>query len=265
MEDFVCSNIGEFFGLELLKLEPGKHIKKYIKNIRDVYEKRMILKKCYWDYNSFDYLLSIFVDTVEGQSKFIRKADCFKVLKTVVKYSLSGQQFPKQINDKIFYLYRRFIFSENEEVVWSMSVLLKDQVLENEQIEWLIANCSENEHVLNRVLRYPKTNKQIEEWANKAIESSEFEGRESEICGILIKDSIPKNLKCQDSKVLAWGIYYSKNNDKLKQDLLIEVADSSNIRSITEICYRLNYPRVISALLAKAEEFIDSGSLRRIC
>lgn len=258
MEPFDCENTVQFLELELFKLRPSEYIKQYVTSMRDVYEKRAMLKECYLDFDSFDYLLSIFVDLAKGESKFTRRLDCFKVLKYAVKYNFTGQQFPNRIKDKIFYLYKKYIFSENEDIAWCLSVMLKDQVLENDQIEWLIENCSKDENILNRVLRYPKVNELIEDWANTVVDAGEdageFEGRRSEVYGILIKDTMPEKLKCKDSKALVWGIYYSKNSDEVKQNLLIEFADRSNLGSVAEICHRLNYPKVIVSLINKAKE-----------
>ena len=96
----------DFLDVELLKLAPAAKIKEYVRSIDDVYEKRAILKVCRWDFESFDYLLSIFIDTVVNKVSFTKKVDCFKVLKRAVRDNFSGRQFPKEILERLFYLYR---------------------------------------------------------------------------------------------------------------------------------------------------------------
>ncbi len=131
---------------------------------------------------------------------------------------------------------------------------LKDQILNDDNINWLIENVSKDEIVLNRLLRYPKWNRLIEQWAIQSVETEIIEGRESELYGILIKDKIPDILRNKDSEQLAWGIYYSKNDKDTKERLLLNIASTSNYRSICEISYRLNLPNVVKALAKLNEE-----------
>ncbi len=176
---------------------------------------------------------------------------------------MAGQQFPKNITDKIFYLYKNYILEVNEDIAWCLSILLKDQELENEQIEWLVENCSKNDYVLNRLLKYPKENILIENWANMVLDTNEYDNRQSEIYGILIKKTIPEKVKYKDTNNLVWGIYYSKSNNEIKKKLLIESANYSNLRSVTEICYRLNIPEVLVSLIRKIKENTINSLLKK--
>jgi hypothetical protein len=169
-----------------------------------------------------------------------------------IKRNFSGCQFPEKILDKLFYLFREFIQivpPANDDVVSWLSVALKDQVLNADIVNWLIQHASEDETILNRLLRYPTWNKSIEQWATQFVGSDLIEGRESELYGILIKDKIPEILKDKDSEHLAWGIYYSKTDKETKEKLLLDIASKSNYRSICEISYRLNLPNVTKTLI----------------
>ncbi len=73
MENNDNENIVQFLEQELFKLRPSEYIKKYITCMNDVYKEKAILKKCYWDYESFEYLLSIFVDNTKRKLKFVKK------------------------------------------------------------------------------------------------------------------------------------------------------------------------------------------------
>jgi len=245
-------SILKYLEIELLKITPAAKITEYVSNINDVYEKRAILKECRWDFESFDYLLSVFVNTVANKSRFVKKVDCFKVVRLAIKRNFYGCQFPKEIVDKLFYLFKEFlqlIPPANYDIVSWLSVALKDQVLNDEQIDWLIQNTTTDETILNRLLRYPIWNKSIGQWAIQSLESETIEGRESELYGILIKDRIPDILKGKDSNEIAWGIYYSKNTGETKERLLLNVTDKSNYRSVCEIAYRLNFPNLVTELI----------------
>ena len=246
------AGILKYLEVELLKITPAAKIKGYIRNIDDVYEKRAILKECRWDFDSFDYLLSIFVETVAKGLRFRKKVDCFKVVRFAINRNFSGCQFPANILDKLFYLFSEFIQivqPANDDVVSWLSVALKDQVLNDNIVNWLIQHASEDETILNRLLRYPTWNESIEQWAIQSVESDLIEGRESELYGILIKDRIPDILKDKDSENVAWGIYYSKTDKETKDKLLLDIASKSNYRSICEISYRLNLPNVTKTLV----------------
>ncbi|MCJ7674314.1 MAG: hypothetical protein MUO33_04080 [Sedimentisphaerales bacterium] len=247
----------KYLDVELMKITPAAKITEYVSKIDDVYEKRAILKECRWDFESFDYLLSVFVKTLANNSRFVKKVDCFKVVRLAIKRNFCGCQFPKEILDKLFYLFKEFhqlIPPSHYDIVSWLSVTLKDQVLNDEQVDWLIQNAATDETILNRLLRYPKWNKSIERWATQSLDSEVIEGRESELYGILIKNKIPDILKGKDSNLMAWGIYYSNNTDKTKEKLLLDVADKSNYRSVCEIAYRLNLPNVVTELIKKIDK-----------
>lgn len=241
----------DYLDVELLKMTPAVKIREYIRSINEVYEKRAILRQIRWDFESFDYLLSIFVNTAANDVPFKKKVDCFKILKRAIKDNFSGVQFPREVLDKLFYLYKSFIQLANEDIAWCLSVFLKDQILSDDQVNWLIQNAAKDEFILNRLLRYPIENSSIEEWALQSLDSDIIEGRESELYGILIKGRIPDILKEKNSDELAWGIYYSKTNIETKEMLLLDIAGKSNYRSVCEISYRLNLPNVTRHLIEK--------------
>jgi len=243
---------------ELLKITPSAKITECVRNIDDVYEKRDILKECRWDYESFDYLLSIFQETVAKRLRFRKKVDCFHIIRLAVKRNFIGGQFPEKILDKIFYLFKEIIQMvppANCDIVNCLSVALKDQVLIDDNVNWLVQNVEKDETILNRLLRYHTQNKIIEEWAIQSVDSDIIKGRESELYGILIKDKIPDILKERDRNQLAWGVYYSKTSNETKEKLLIEIADEINYRSVCKISYRLNLPDVLRSLIEQIKNF----------
>ena len=83
----------------------------------------------------------------------------------------------------------------------------------------------------------------------KSVDSDLVEGRESELYGILINDSLPDVLEGKDPDHLAWGIFYSKSARDVKERLLSDIAGKCTHHSLCEICYRLNLPRVVEATI----------------
>ncbi len=249
-------DILRYLRTELFRLAPAANIRQYVADVGDIYEMRALLKECRWDTDSLDYLLSIFVQAIATRSRFVKKVDCFKVLRFAIRRNFSGVQLPNGILDKLFFLYKESLCSTppaHGDVVYWLSVALKDQILSVEQVGWLVENVArlEDETILNRLLRYPARNEVIERWAMQSVDSDLIDGRESELYGILITDHIPDMLKEKDPDKLAWGVYYSKNNTPTKQRLLLEVAGRSNYRSVCSICYRLNLPNVIRDLIGR--------------
>ena len=244
----------EYLDLELLKIAPATRIVEYIANVDDIYRRRAILKECRWDFESFDYLLSIFARTMEAHLRFLKQADCFKVIRVAIRRAFVGCRFPKPIVDKLFYLYAecvRLNTAVNSDIVDWLSVALKDQVLDRRQVDWLIENVAQDETILNRLLRYPTRDEAIEKWALASMGSDTVEGRESELYGLLINDNIPEALKGKDKDQLAWGIYYSRNDRETKERLLLEIVGKSNYRSVCGIANRLNLPNVVRKTIEK--------------
>lgn len=240
--------------VELLKITPAVKIKEYVRNIDDVNRWGAYLKECRWDFDSFDYLLSVFVNTLVDKSRFVNKVDCFKVVRFAIKRNFIECQFPIEIIDKLFFLFKAFhLFKppSNYDIISWLSVSLKDQVLSDEQVDWLIQNAATDETILNRLLRYPKWNKSISQWASKSLGSEVVEGRESELYGRLIRDKIPDILQGKESNSIAWGIYYSDNTVETKENLLLAVSEESNLHSVCGIAHRLNLPNVIKELIRR--------------
>jgi hypothetical protein len=249
-------DILRYLRTELFTLTPAANIRQYVASVGDIYEMRALLKECRWDTDSLDYLLSVFVQAVTTRSRFVKKVDCFKVLRYAIRRNFSVVQLPNGILDKLFFLYKEFLCSTppvHGDIVYWLSVALKDQILSAEQVGWLVENVTrlEDETILNRLLRYPARNEVIERWAMQSVDSDLIQGRESEVYGILINDRIPDMLKEKDPDKLAWGVYYSKNSTDTKERLLLDVAGRTNYRSVCSICYRLNLPSVIRDLIER--------------
>ena len=144
----------KYLEAEHLKIKPASKIREFISNIDDVYKERALLKVCRWDFESFDYLLSIFQRTLLDKSRFIKKVDCFKVVRQAIRRNFDGCQFPNKILDKLFFLFREFLLLTppvNYDIVSWLSVALKNQVLNDEQVDWLIHNASVDETIIDKV------------------------------------------------------------------------------------------------------------------
>lgn len=89
--------------------------------------------------------------------------------------------------------------------------------LKKNQIKWLLENYQNSNHVLNRLLRYPKTNKAISEWAETQYKKKLISKRNSELLGILIDSNIPDFVNITDKKTLLWGIIIRRLKKRLFQ------------------------------------------------
>ncbi|WP_348623208.1 hypothetical protein ABFT51_19300 [Paenibacillus peoriae] len=227
---------------------PLKYVKKYVKSTKDIYEERRLLKSVEFDSDSIEYFVDIIVKDLKSNSRF-RRMECLKVLKRIIKNRSSNKLFSKKLINDLFYIYQTFILTSTEEIQWAVSTLIKDQPLEDEQINWLIDNFEESEHIVNRLLRYPTSNRLITNWARQIVNERKLQERVSEVIGILIEDGIPENIKASN-KNLMWAIYYSKVSEDEKRKLILKHLDYKDYSCAIDVAMRLGISEVSQELLS---------------
>ncbi|MDA8335424.1 MAG: hypothetical protein M0Z41_10635 [Peptococcaceae bacterium] len=232
---------------ERIHYQPHKYLRRYIKDTRDVYKERQLLKSISFDDKSIEYLVRIILTDVLNKKRF-RMAECFKVLKTIIKKRRSSKSFDRPLVNNLFYLYQENIFSHNEEMQWAVSVFIKAQPLNNEHIQWLIDHFEESDHIANRLLRYPTPHKLITEWATVVYKNEMMTHRLSEVVGILIDGDLPNFIKV-DIDTLMWAIYYSKCSVKNKEKLILKYLNYDDYSSALQVAHKLGLGSVSNELL----------------
>ena len=174
----------------------------------------------------------------------------------IKKCDMKGN-FQTSLTRKLFYLYKCFIFSENEEIQWAVSIFIKDVVLDNADVLWLIDNHDESEHIINRLLRYPVYNTEISKWAERVYKNGDLLNRQSEVIAILISDEVPDYISVS-SDVLMWAIYHSKCDNTLKEQLILSHLDFAEYAVALEVAQRLHFSSVASTLLSHYMKVADA-------
>ncbi|MGG6312404.1 hypothetical protein [Paenibacillus macerans] len=174
--------------------------------------------------------------------------ECLKILKKMNKSRRPDEPYNKELLRNLFFLYQQFIFLGNEEVQWAVSTYIKDHLLDEEHINWLIDNYLESEHIVNRLLRYPVKNGQVTDWAHDVLMSGKLRSRISEIVGFLIDEKVPDFVK-EDNTTIMWAIYYSKCSKAKKRKLLLKHLDYENYLMALEVANRLDIGEVSYELL----------------
>ena len=153
---------------------------------------------------------------------------------------------------KLFYIYKEFIFFDNEYIQWCVSVFVKSQQLADDDIEWLLENWQESEHLLNRILRYPVNHPKIFNWAQKTYSTyrNDLRRRLSELIALLITDDVPAHIVEHESKeCILWAIYWAGMSVEAKQPLLKKYFSIEALDATLEISSRLDLPEVLEHAL----------------
>ena len=239
----------------LMILRPARYLAREVRSVSDIFEHRHYLRDSHCSPNDLKHLLGIVLAAVEGKKRF-RQLDCLKVLKRIIKSRFSDIPLSPEITDKLFAIYKNYIFSSNEEIQWAVSVFLKGRLLRNEQIRWLVEHYSESKHIVNRLLRYPVPDDLIRVWATTVLsDPTAMEERRAELVAILITNEIPKITPTPDSKTFAWAVFYASLLDKaVKTRLLKSVLDSENLDDVAEVATRSNLPDVLEFILEQLEK-----------
>lgn len=238
--------------LHLMRFYPEKYVPMYIKSVRDVYENRFTLRQIKYTEESFSYVVGLVVDAVVSNKRF-RTLDCLKVIKKIVQNKPAEVKLSEEIKESLFFLYQKYVFHTNEEVRWAVAVYLKNEILIDSQIAWLLDHATENTMILNRVLRYPERHPLISVWAYKAHQQGIFVMRSSELVALLIDVDLPENINSSDVPMILWAIYYSRVDSETKKRLLLKYYSLEDVGHLIEICVRLRYVEVLEEVYDKLD------------
>jgi len=86
----------------------------------------------------------------------------------------------------LFRIYQQFIFQNNENVQWCVSVIVKGKLLSDAAINRLVKNSNRSEHIINRLLLYPEPHPKIRKWAKRVYGEDSLRRRGSEVMALLM-------------------------------------------------------------------------------
>ena len=233
-------------------LLPEQSLPCYIHNARDVYEHRSLLMQLLFSEYTVNYLTDVIIASVKSKSRF-RTLDCLRVIRAVLRNNPFDLGLASSTISKLFYLHQTFIFHRNEQVRACANMLVKSQRLDDESIEWIIANSNKSAHLLNRLLRYPTKNSQITQWAKQIYQSGKLKSRISEVIALLIDENVPPYVK-ENRSTLVWSIYHARISDETKQTLLMENYTSESADALWKVATKLKYSQVLDYMRQKVRE-----------
>jgi hypothetical protein len=245
VEDPVSYTILQSVELALLVFEPDKFISKYISSVDDVAEHRSRLRICAYS----DFAVEHFAELIWERVRQKRRKNLvhgLRAIKWVLRNRVSATgPIPSSIVDRLFELYQHFVFDRLDDICWCVSAILKDKPLRRAQVRWLIAHDRASEHVVNRLLRYPKFDPLIAAWARSAINRPELRNRRSELVGRLIVGTLPPEANQISRAEKLWAVYYSSAGPPVKERLIKQLACLEVADDFIEISLRLGLPAVI--------------------
>ncbi len=201
----------------LLQANSSKYLPKYIKTIDDLFDNYLLLSLISYDVVNRDKLIEIVCNYILSKSRN-KKDLAKKILYKIINNSTEKIRDIKIIN-LLFCVYQKYVLKETNEV-WRVSKYIKDLILSKDQIQWLIDNSDKNELVLNRVLRYPDENADLQKWAESKIKSKAINyKRFSETLGLALSENnflSYFNDKKISTQNLSWAVFYSKLENKGK-------------------------------------------------
>jgi hypothetical protein len=223
----------------LILFSPEQLLPKYIQNPKDIIDNKWIIRELKCSDFVVNYLSEILLDALETSKRF-RQLECLKILKYIIKYQNNGNDISSDTISKLFKLYKHYIFSKNDDIQWCVSVFIKDQILGDSEIEWLILNYKYTIHIVNRLLLYPRSHELIKGWAKIIYMNNEYPDRINNVVALLIDNDIPEFIKDIDSIDKIWAIYNSRISVDDKERLIIKYSKESNVLSVAEVALRLN-------------------------
>ena len=244
----------EIIGLKLSLITLDIRIMKEFISDKD----SIITFKDYIKYNKctnkcYKYLLNL---VVSSNDKILVKKDrvILSVLRNIVRNN-SNIYLDKETSKIAFEVFKKYVFHKNADIRNCANRLLVGVELDDVSIKWLIENVGSSEHILNRLLRYPKNDAQIYEWAIGQYKDGCLTERISEVIGILIMTNIPEYIYSTNREVL-WGVYYSRISDSEKRRLLYSLYKPDIMSDFIIICKRLGYYILIKEVLQVRKAYV---------
>jgi hypothetical protein len=240
----------QYLELHLLTYKPEEYVLGQIKTIRDLYEHRTPLKAFIGTDRIVSHIAAIMVAAIDGGIR-MRTLDCLKVLRALVKSKQPTALKPHTIG-MLFKIYQQFIFRDNENVQWCVSVILKGKVLSDDAIDWLVQNFSKSEHIVNRLLLYPEPHPKIRKWAKRIHDEGGLPRRRSEVLALLLTQASADHLaRNNDLNTFAWAVFKSHLERQQKIALLGKYSAFETFASVIEIADRLESPELLQQVLTK--------------
>jgi len=173
------------------------------------------------------------------------------VLRAIVRNSPETPHFEPETVRLLFRIYKNLIFRVSEDGQWAASVLIKDQLLTDDEIQWLVKNYKQSVPLLNRLLLYPEHHPAIAAWAGKVYRDRELPDREAEVVALLIQDGIPSYADRSNTDLILRAVSRARIPDAVKEALLKELSQRENYGTLLDLALGLEMPSLIRHMIAE--------------
>ena len=234
------------------RLKPEEYDLKNICSVGDIYRQRAMLKQQPGTDTIISHIAQVIINGIDSGHR-MRTLDCLKVLRSLTR-TMGSASISNDTVEKLFQIYKKFVFSQNDTVKWCVSVIIKGRPLTDSAVEWLIQNCTYSDHILNRLLLYPITHPRITQWAEKAYHDNAVPERLSELIALLINvRNADKFARDNGVNVIVWAIFKSRISNEEKIGMLKKYCNVEAFASIVAVADRLRSPEILSYFLDKLE------------
>lgn len=231
----------------MMVLDPDRYLPEFVKEPRDIYEERYLLRFLPCTDFVINHISDVLCVAVANKKRF-RVYDCLKVLRGIIRNRPPTSGLSADTVEKLFALYKQFIFKVRVDVQWCLSSIMKDHLLSEDAIGWLIEHSGDSVHIVNRLLKYPRPHPKIKEWAKAQYLAGGLADRKSELIGLIIDECVPSFVN-EEPSVILWALYKSPISNEQKKRLLKQYASSEVDDAVIEIALRLRYADVIQQLI----------------
>ncbi len=227
----------------LIKMGDRETVLGRIRKADDISRNFTLLSNSELSDDLIEYLISLFVEALRAKTRFQRKKALI-VIKRLITRRRGDAPFSRHAIDQLFYVFKEYVFDPNDTIQWAATTTLKDQVLDADQLQWMMANCDRSHHPLNRLLRHPTVPRLLADWAHDCIRSGKHKDRFAELLALTITDQAPiRELSTKHGgEPVIWAIYYARQHPKVKHALLSKVRLVPDIAGhYAEVCRRLGF------------------------
>ncbi len=231
----------------LFRLKPDEYRSQYLGSYELLMRNYHLIIGIAVKEETFRHVLDLVCDVI-AHRKNIKKLKLLKILRHLLRNN------PDMVCDtacvtKLFELYKTHVRLSTYANV--ANGLLMGKKLDHEQLSWLVENVEEDEHSLNRLLRYPFISKVIAQWAAVAFRDRKFGDRISEILGLLVTNDKDWQVlrRIKNPPVAYWALYYAKLPSKDKEAALETLFSQRHAEDWAEVCVRLELPSLLEKKL----------------
>lgn len=226
---------------KLCLLLPDKYLLPILADYRTLLKFRRLIGESLPSEELFLKVLEIIED--RNRDGYVLRNEYCSTIKVLKKKN--DNRLNAVIRDRIFGLLKDNIAKLDDERINDLSVALKDTLLSDDQIEWMLKNA-QNQFVLNRVLRYPFINNAISGWAKIKLKHPNVD-RKSELIGRIL--DVDVNYTDEDMDSYIWGLYYSRMDLDIKKSIISKlIIDNSNNSNLIEVAARLGFVDLLEKL-----------------